>query len=284
MAVVLFLLALPLGAWSQSVSSCGAAGDHLKDVKISVSPDPIAKGQSFTIELSGNLDADLSAMNADVDLTIKALDVINQAVKTSVPVSISPGLVAGPQTVSIGPLSLPSLPGHIEADGTIKITNGKKEAVACIKLALNVPAMSDDFPATSAIEVGAAAQDSKLSVCSAASDHMHNLAIASAAGVTTITGSLDEAVTKFVANLDLKLHIGWLSHKIDMAIPVSYSPGFVKGDLKITAGPATSLLSDSKSLIDVSVTGTVKIDDGASQEIACLSIDPASELQPVITV
>jgi len=259
------------------VSSCGAAGDHLKDVKISVSPDPIAKGKPFTIDMSGNLDADLSVMNADIDLTVKALGVIDKAVKTMVPVSISPSMVAGPQTVSIGPLTLPSLPGSIEADGTIKITNDKKEPVACIKLALTVPAMSD--------EVDAAAQGSKLSVCSAPSDHLHNLTLSSTAGVSTATGSLDEAVTKLLANLDLKLEVGWLSHKIDMAIPVSYSPGFVKGALKLTAGPASpSLISDSKSLIDVTVTGTVKIDDAASEEIACVSIEPSSELQPVITV
>lgn len=285
MAVTFLLLALPLGAWSQSVSSCGAAGDHLNGVKINVSPDPIAKGKPFTIDLSGNLDADLSAMNVDIDLTVKALRVISKSVKTMVPVSISPSMVAGPQTVSIGPITLPSLPGSVEADGTIKITNAKKEPVACIKLALNVPAMSEEVAATP-IESDAAAQGNpSLSVCSAASDHLHNLAHSSSAGVSTVTGSLDEAVTKLVSNVDLKVHIGFLSHKIDMAIPVSYSPGFVKGALKLTAGPASSsLISDSKSLIDVTITGTVKVNDAASEEIVCLSLDPSSELQPVITV
>jgi len=276
MAVAFLLLALPLGTWAQSVSSCGAVGDHLKDFKVSVSPDPIAKGTPFTIDIAGNLDADLSDMNADVDLTIKALDIIHKTVTESSPMSIFPSIVAGPQKLSIGPITLPSLPGMVEVDGTIKITNGKKEPVACIKLALKVPEMSEELAGTSAQVV---------SVCNAASDHLHNLTHSSTAGVSTITGSLDEAVTKLVAKLDLKLKVGWLSHKIDMAIPVSYSPGFVKGDIKLTVGPASQpLTSVSKSLLDVEVTGTVKIDDPASQEIVCLSIDPSSKFQPVITV
>jgi len=267
------------------VTSCGAAGDHLKDFKVSISPDPIAKGVPFTIDISGNLDADLSTMNADVDLTLKALDIIHKTVTASSPVSISPAMVAGPQTMSIGPITLPSIPGALEADGTIKITNAKKEPVACIKLALKVPEMTEELAGTSAHVVDAANQESGVSVCNSASDHLHNLAVSSVAGISTITGSLDEAVTKFVANFDLKLKISFFSHKIDMAIPVSYSPGFVKGDLKLTVGPSSQpLTSVSKGPIDVEVTGTVKIDDAASQEIACLSIDPSSKFQPVITV
>lgn len=285
MASALLLLSLPLGTWAQSVTSCGAADDHLKDFKVSVSPDPIAKGVPFTIDVSGNLDADLSAMNADVDLTLKALDIIHKTVAASSPVSISPSMVAGPQKLIIGPITLPSIPGSLEADGTIKITNAKKEPVACIKLALKVPEMTKETAGAVAHVGDAASQKSGVSVCNAASDHLHNLAVSSAAGISTITGSLDEAVTKFVANLDLKVSLGFLSQKINMAIPVSYSPGFVKGDLKITAGPVSQPSSDvSKELIDVDVTGTVKINDAASQEIACVSLNPSSTFQPVITV
>jgi len=266
------LLALPFGVWSQSVSSCGSAGDHLSGIKITLSPDPIAKGKPFTIDLSGNLDASLSEMNVDVDLTVKALGIIDKALKVSSPFSISPGLVAGAQSLSIGPLTVPSLPGDIDLAGTIKITNNKKEPVACMKLSLNVPAESDGDAEPSA-EVDASVRGSKVSICSAPSDHLHNLAASTAAGVTTITGSLDEAVTKFVANLDLEVHLSIISHSIKMAIPISYSPGLVKGDLKITAGPRQKTLQQSR--IDVDVTGTIKIDDAASQELACLSLGPA---------
>eukprot|EP00930_Biecheleria_cincta_P038752 TRINITY_DN2662_c0_g1_i1.p1 TRINITY_DN2662_c0_g1~~TRINITY_DN2662_c0_g1_i1.p1 ORF type:complete len:294 (-),score=48.33 TRINITY_DN2662_c0_g1_i1:82-963(-) len=271
-ARALVLLALPLGVWSQSVSTCGSSGDHLSDVKITLSPDPIAKGKPFTIDLSGNLDASLSEMNADVDLTVKALGIIDKAIKVSSPLSISPGLVAGAQSISIGPLTLPNLPGDIDFAGTIKITNSKKEPVACMKLNLNVPAESDRAAEPSA-EVDASTRGTKVSICSTPSDHLHNIAVSSAAGVTTITGTLDEEVTKFVANLDLKVHVSFISHAIKMAVPISYSPGLVKGDLKITAGPAQKTLQHSN--VDVDVTGTIKIDDGASQELVCLSLAPA---------
>jgi len=286
MAVALLLFALPFGAWCQSLSSCGGTGDHLKDVKISVSPDPIAWGEPFSIDLSGNLDAVLSSMSVDTDLSIKASPfffVVDTPVKKSYPISISPGIAAGPQAVRIGPLTLPDLPGSMEVDGTIKITNDKKEAVACINLALNVPAESEEVAAP-VPEVAASDQTSKVNVCSAATDHLHNLASSSAAGVSTITGTLDEAVNKFVTKYDLTLKLGWISHKIDMAIPVSYSPGWVEGDFKLAVGPAAQSLSSSKSPTGVVVTGTVKIDDSASSEIACFSIDEDSEVQPIITV
>lgn len=271
-AGALVLLVLPFGVWSQSVSDCGSAGDHLSSVKVTLSPDPIAKGKPFTIDLSGNLDANISEMNAEIDLTLKALRIIDEPLKLSSPFSISPGLVAGAQSVSIGPLTLPSLPGDVDLAGTIRITNNKKEPVTCMKLSLKVPAESDGDAEPNA-EVDASVRGSDVSICSAPSDHVHKLAESTAAGVTTITGSLDEGVTKFVANLDLQVHLSIISHSIKMAIPISYSPGLVKGDLKITAGPMQKNLQESN--VDVDVTGKIKIDDGASQELVCLSLSQA---------
>jgi hypothetical protein len=275
MTALLFLLTLPIFARSQSLSSCGAAGDHFKDVKITLSPDPINKGTPFTIDVSGNLDTEITAMNFDIDLHIKALGIIDEPVKVSSPFSISPGLVAGPQKVSIGPLSLPSLPGSLEVVGTVKMTNDKKEPVACINLNLNVPAEE-----TKDLQV----EGSNVSVCSGASDHLHNLAwTTSSDQVTTITGTLDEAVTKLAVNVDLKLSVGVLPIPIKLAVPVSYSPGLAKGDLKITVGPPPSQ-PQLKSFIDVDVTGTIKLNDGASEEITCLSLTKADAQPNLVTV
>jgi hypothetical protein len=276
MARALLLLALPHVALSQSISSCGGSGDHFKDVKITLSPDPIAKGKPFTIDVTGTLDADLTALNADLNLDVKALGVINEPVKLSSPLSISPGIKAGAQSLSVGPLSLPSLPGSLVVAGTIALTNDKKEPVTCIKLNVNVPAESESLEVPEQVpEVSA--EGSKVSVCSATSDHLHSLAWTTAGGVTTVTGSLDEAVTKLTVNADLKLKIGFLSHKIDLAVPVSYTPGLQKGDVKISVGPKAGDAAPRHSLINVDVTGTVKANDGASQEILCLSFDPAQE-------
>jgi len=281
MAFVLLLLALPLGTWSQSVTNCGAAGDHLQNVNIKISPDPIQKGTSFTVDFSGNLDTVVSAMNADIDLNVKALGIISEPVKLSSPLSVSPGIPAGQITMSVGPLTMPSLPGSLEADGTIKITNDKNEPVACINLALKIGGTE---VAAAKNEVAASAQGSNVSVCSQASDHLHNLVISDSAGVSTITGSLDEAVTKLSVNVDLKVKVSILSIPISLAIPISYTPGLPKGDVKVTLGPSSGLLSTTKSLIDVDVTGTVKANDEASEEIMCLSLTPAEKNAGLITV
>lgn len=273
LACALVMLVLPLGVWCQSFSNCGGSGDHLSGVKITLSPDPVQKGKPFTIEVSGNLDASLSEMIADVDLTVKALDVVDKSVKQTSPFSISPGLVAGAQSLTIGPLTLPSLPGDVSMAGTIKLTNGKKEPVGCMKLDLTVPAESDADAEPTAEVAATPVRGSKASICSAPSDHLHNLKASEAAGVTTITGSLDEAVTKIVANLDLKVQVSFFSRAVKMAIPISYAPGLPKGDLKITAGQKQALQQSNN--VGVDVTGTVKIDDGASQELACLSLEPA---------
>jgi len=273
-----------LGAMAQSVSSCGAAGDHLKDVKITLSPDPIKKGTPWSLSLSGTMDEVLSGGNVNADLSIKALDVINKAVKVTSPFSVSPGLQAGAQSLTIGPLTLPSLPGSVVASGTIKITNAKNEPVACVKLDINVPAESSD----EATEEAAASHEAEVTtpgatVCSQPSDHLKNLAVSSSAGKTTVTGTLDELVSKTALNLALKLKIGWLTHAINMAIPIVYTPGLPKGALQLTVGPKANLEVEEPE-IDVSVSGTVKLDDGNAQEIMCLDVSSTDAATGVITI
>merc|ERR1712232_697433 len=163
--------------------------------------------------------------NADIDLNVKALGIINEPVKLSSPFSITPGLQAGPMSVSVGPLTIPSLPGTLEADGTIKLTNDKKEPVACIKLA---------FKYGGNAEVAApAVEGSNVSICSKAADHLHKLAYSENAGVIDITGSLDEAITKLDIDVDLKLAVGPLKIPLPLKVPISATPGLQKGDLKI---------------------------------------------------
>merc|ERR1712216_347982 len=89
---------------------------------------------------------------------------------------------------------------------------------------------------------------------------------------TTITGTLDEAITEATAVADLDFTVlSVLSHRIDLNIPISYSPGLEKGDLKIVAGPAAK--NDTvQAPIDVDVKGTIRINDASPSEIACLSI------------
>jgi len=208
--------------------------------------------------------------NADIDLNVKALGVINEPVKVSSPFTYSPGVASGHTTVSVGPVNLPKipLPGGVDVTGTVKITNGKKEAVACIKMDLNVGAATE----APALET----KDSPVTDCTKASDHMKNFKFSDdSTGVTTITGTLDEDVAKVDVGVDLNIKIPLVPlPEIKLDIPASISPAVKKGDLKITVGPAVSEVPDT--VIDV--TGNVKINDGKAEEIVCLKIGSAEAI------
>lgn len=111
----------------------------MSNVKISLSPDPIQKGKPFSISLSGDLDEVTTAGNIIVDLHVKALGVINEPVNASIPFTVTPGMQSGAQSLTVGPVTLPSLPVGAVVIGTLRFTNGKDEPIACGKLNLNVP-------------------------------------------------------------------------------------------------------------------------------------------------
>jgi len=213
--------------------------------------------------------------NADIDLNVKALGVINEPVKVSSPFTYSPGVASGHTTVSVGPVNLPKipLPGGVDVTGTVKITNGKKEAVACIKMDLNVGAATE----APALET----KDSPVTDCTKASDHMKNFKFSDdSTGVTTITGTLDEDVAKVDVGVDLNIKIPLVPlPEIKLDIPASISPAVKKGDLKITVGPAASEVPNGP-VIDV--TGNVKINDENAEEIVCLQIGSAEAASTVV--
>jgi hypothetical protein len=271
-AAVLGLLG---GAQAQSVSSCGAAGDHFSNVKITLSPDPPVLGQPFSFNMEGDLDEALAGGNANIDLNVKALGIINEPVKVSSPFTYSPGVASGHTTVSVGPVNLPKipLPGGVDVTGTVKITNGKQEAVACIKMDLKVGAATE----APALET----KDSPVTDCTKVSDHMKNFKFSDdATGVTTITGTLDEDVAKVDVGVDLNIKIPLVPlPEIKLDIPASISPAVKKGDLKITVGPVASEVPDTAP---IAVTGNVKINDGNAEEIVCLQIGSAEAASTVV--
>jgi len=261
------------GAASQSVASCGAAGDHFSNVKFTLSPDPPQLGQPFSLDIEGDLDEVLDGGNADIDLNVKALGIINEPVQTSAPFTFSPGAPSGHQSITVGPVNLPKvpLPGGVALNGTIKLTNAKREAVTCVKLDMKVGG------AESTDAVQPIALSNPVKSCTQASDHMKNFAFSQdASGVTTISGTLDEDLAKMTVGVDLNIKVPIVKlPAIDLNVPVSYSPGIKKGDVKATFGPSTSQLMGTP----VSVTGTVKINDGNSEEVACIEIDSSEKEQ-----
>lgn len=246
----------------------------MSNVKITLSPDPIVKGQPFTLAITGNLDADFSAGNIIADLNVKALVVINEPVKLNAPFTLTqgtggPGFAGGLQTITVGPITLPGLPGGIHVNGTIRVTNDKTEPVACVKIqlaAVDVDEMDgDQAPASTG---------SPVSICSKATDHMKNLAVSTdTQKVTHITGTLDEDIVKASIAVAVQIKIPLIKiPPINLAIPISASPGFKKGDLKLTVGPSAA--QESNGLI--SVLGTVKANDGKGEEILCLGLNATS--------
>jgi len=268
------LLALPLlafqGAVSQSVKSCGGPNDHLKNPVIKLTPDPPVKGGTLTIEASGTLDEVETSFNSNMDLNIKALGIISASVKGGVPMSISPGAVAGPFSLTIGPFSLPSnVPGSAVVTGQVHVTNGKNEPIMCIDLDLNVPGADDEQALVVPQEETPAV--STISSCGKSTDHIPDFQVASSGGVITMSGTLDEAVTKASIDLDVSLKVLIITVPLKLSIPLAVSDGLIqKGAIKSTIGPSTIALSPD---VKATMKGTVKINDGNSEEITCLNVD-----------
>merc|ERR1711920_874939 len=239
-----------------------------------LSPDPPQLGQPFKIDIEGDMDEVLSGGNADIDLNVKALGIINEPVQTSAPFTFSPGAPSGHQSITVGPVNLPKipLPGGVAINGTVKLTNTKKEPVSCVKLDMKVGASEADEFGPPAIE-----ESNPVKSCTQASDHMKNFAFSqSASGVTTITGTLDEDLSKMGVAVDLNIKVPIVKlPTIDLTVPLSYSPGIKKGDVKATFGPSISKLTPTP----VSVTGTVKVNDANTEEVVCIEIDSSGKQQ-----
>lgn len=280
MIQALALLCLIGSVQSQSVSWCGAADDHLSNVKISLSPDPVKVGSNFTLDVSGDLNEELSAFTMDYDLDISVM-ANKKNLKMSVPFTYSPGFAIGPTKITVGPapfyfVKLP-LGAYLKVTGTIKLTNAKQEQVTCVKLNMKVgvdeevagPALASSFNRAGPGRV-----------CSGPSAHLKNIAFsADPSGVNTITGTLDEDIDKLTVVAGVHV-TPTVIPDVALNLPISISPGLKKGDLKITAGP-TKLngldLSSGLSDDPVTVAATLKAMDGQGEEIFCLGINASSD-------
>jgi len=267
-SALLIALALVQFAHSQSVKSCGSSSDRLKNAVFSVSPDPVNKNAPLTINAAGDLDAALSGGTINADLNIKALGIINEPIKASLPWTLSPSIPAGPQKVVIGPFSLPKVPGSASFTGTVKMVDASGKSVFCLELDTNLggeptPQPIDDTASVTAVPV--------VTDCGTDADHMHNRTFSQSGGVVSAAGTLDEDITSAIADVDLEVKVSFFTIPIKLTVPVSISPGIKKGPIKATAGPSKPGTM-SEAGIKVSVSGNVKINDAQNSEVVCLSI------------
>lgn len=263
------LFCLPSGIAAASVSSCGGPTDHLSNVVISLSPDPIAKGQPFTFTLAGTLDEDLVGGSLFVDLQVKALDVINKAVQKSVNYTVTPGIAKGDVKIVVGPVTLPNDPGGASFIGKVQLTDPEGLPVACIALDLQVPL--EERPQ----EALPAASHQGSQSCGKPTDHLTNIAISTQGQVTTMTATLDEDLPTISCDVDLTVKALFVTLPLKLTIPVSISPALPKGDWKLVS-QSSSVAPTGRGA--VSVTGQVVVNDAQGQEVACVSVQDA-ELQ-----
>ena len=258
------------GALSQSVKSCGGPNDHLKNPIIKLTPDPIVRGGSLTIEASGTLDEVITDFNSDVELNIVALGIVHVSVKGGVPLSISPGAAKGPLSFKVGPFSLPKhIPGSAVVKGQVRVVNGKNEPVMCIDLDMNVPAMENE-EALAPMQVDSPPLTA-ITSCGKPTDHMPDIQMTTSGGVMTMAGTLDEVVTTASIDLDVSVKVLFVKVPLKLSIPFATSPGLInKGAIKTTIGPSTIKISPN---VKATLKGTVTMNDGKGQEIVCLNVD-----------
>lgn len=257
------------------MSSCGAAGDKFTVTALSISPDPPVKGAPMTFRITGSLDEDVDAVYAAVDVDLKALGVIDKKVKQTPSVSLAPTpFKKGVNEVVVGPFSLPKdVPGSVEVVGTVKLTT-KGAPLACIKLDLTLPAMqrSDvlgDAPGDAALLAPAAAEVAA-ATCRRPTDHAKNVQVSEAGNVTTVTATLDEALSAVMLDLDFMVHAIFFKIPVKFSVPVSITPGLAAGDFKVTVDRGAPTMNQIAP--PVSISGQMLVKDGKDEEVTCVNI------------
>jgi hypothetical protein len=269
MSKLVFLI-LAVGAVAgPSLSSCGAASDHLALQTLQMTPDPPVAGQPLTIEIVGKLDEDAGNLHVDVDLDINALGIFKTSVKKSLDVSFTPTiLVAGPFKVTAGPFSLPSLPGGVKVSGTVHTLSAKKEPIACAKLDLDLgllagPVIPLDGEVADPVD------------CKTPQDHMTGISTnVSADNLTTTTKfTVDEDINKL--NVDVDILIEELFFKIPIKIDASasFTPGLKATHYTIVSKDVTNggqLEGQAPPAnLGLSTKGQVKITDAKGEQVTC---------------
>eukprot|EP01025_Chloroclados_australasicus_P045956 TRINITY_DN50706_c0_g1_i1.p3 TRINITY_DN50706_c0_g1~~TRINITY_DN50706_c0_g1_i1.p3 ORF type:complete len:227 (+),score=31.94 TRINITY_DN50706_c0_g1_i1:44-682(+) len=127
--------AAPTDIWS----NCGSSSDHLKNLQISVTPDPPKKGQDVTIAASGTLDEEVSSGKITVEVEFLGIKVVNKTLDLCQTISkyqqcpIKQGPLSVKLTESL-PSDAPS--GHYTGKATITAQSGAE--VACVSLDFNL--------------------------------------------------------------------------------------------------------------------------------------------------
>jgi hypothetical protein len=108
------------------------ASAHIGNKQLDVEPPTISKGVPFTVHGSGDLDEDITSGTADFNVDVSLFKLA-----MSVPFAVSSPAKAGHADVTIGPITMPSIPLIPNAKGSIKVADANAEEVICYNF--NVP-------------------------------------------------------------------------------------------------------------------------------------------------
>merc|ERR1712007_250998 len=141
----------------------------------------------------------------------------------------------------------------------------------CIEMDLNVPGSATEEAAALVVAQEESPSLETISSCGKTTDHIPDFKIANAGGVVTMTGTLDEALTKASVDLDVSVKVLFISVPLKMTIPLEVSDGLIsKGAIKSTVGPSTIEVSPD---VKATLKGTMKISDGNAEEVTCINVD-----------
>lgn len=110
---------------------------HMKNLVIDVEPPTIKKGVPFTVNTKSDIDEAVSAghIETNVDLSLFKLAL-------TMPFSLSPATPAMTGgDVTVGPITMPSIPLIPNAKGSIKLAEQNSETLACFNF--NLPVMGE---------------------------------------------------------------------------------------------------------------------------------------------
>jgi len=269
-----FLLAGAVAvAADDTLSSCGAAGDHLTIHSITTDADATGgprKGKPFTITLDGELDEAHQHGVVTGDLQLKALGVVDEEITFNQKYDFLPGVAQGASKLTIGPFTFPrAVPGEVHVTGPINIVNEKAEAVACLNLNLIIPKILGDEEEE--LEVGRTACGDQ------SQDHISNIVSNTVDDVITTTMDLDEDLDFVNLKVDLSVKapvVPAVNLKLAQ-VPISLTPGIPAGQLKFVGYPQDSLRSTVKDLIDV--TGSLTLEDKNGDEVTCIGFGDSAD-------
>jgi len=251
------------GVAAQSFTSCNGDGAHMKNMAVSVSPDPPVIGEDVTFTIEGTLDKTIQSGSAAISVKMGPINF-----PLTVPFKSNAAPFGSPDTpmkAVLGPFKYPNInvPLIKSTTGKVEIVDENAEQVSC--MSFNLPTYSSTAPASQLLDVD----------CTDSSSwHMKNLVIdveppTIKKGVpftVNTKGDTDEELSSGVAEVNVDLSL----FKLGMAVPFSISPStpvITGGD--VTVGPLTM----PKIPLIPNAKGSIKLAEQNSETLACFNFD-----------